>query len=454
MKTTLVFLSGLAAANLFVSLPELAAQSVSPSVTSANPRRPIPPANALVPVLMGRPYANMPIEWSSEAQMHQYFNTIFLAAEGNGMSRMITSRMQLQDSMRLVLAEKKNGADASATTFTAFQPDDLELIGIAKHPTPVAFVKGSHQSASADAQTRALTDYEQTALGDLRSGKEVIFTPDSAGGRIVIGAIRADPSCLECHSSAKSGDLLGAFSYHLQPSNRLTIDNMTARLTTMQDDVKGMLENIKKTDPAIHNGQIERVTADIAPLLADVAGAEDYVKAHPEINPFPFSKGNTFAQRAQMTQVPVFALPGAIETAFRGGRANVTSRVDGNLVRTTLAKPNAQGLMIGADGKVVSGYLVLATSWLTIANGELANGPGDGTNRPSIGELGGYRDKIRNELGQLSTDLVAGLVYVHDNYTPPDDLPKPTVTTSPAPPARQRPIVSSQPIGDTAAPAP
>ena len=34
----------------------------------------------------------------------------------------------------------------------------------------------------------------------------------------MFGAIRAKESCLDCHSKAKEGDLLGAFTYYLDVS--------------------------------------------------------------------------------------------------------------------------------------------------------------------------------------------------------------------------------------------
>ena len=116
---------------------------------------------------------------------------------------------------------------------------EMQLIGIAKHHSPVAFVLedsraiSPHRPSGKDAEippmgnmkdykTRPLTDDEKRAIATLKANgtQEVVVTgqglslsPAPVG---VVGAIRATRSCLDCHD-VKEGELLGAFSYTLEP---------------------------------------------------------------------------------------------------------------------------------------------------------------------------------------------------------------------------------------------
>src|SRR5262249_16703920 len=96
---------------------------------------------------------------------------------------------------------------------TAYTINSLELIGIAKHNAPVAFPTIRHAPAIST-PARPLTDFEPKALAQLRTGVDTTTAVDQST-RQVVGAIRAQNSCLRCHTGFKEGDLLGAFTYHL-----------------------------------------------------------------------------------------------------------------------------------------------------------------------------------------------------------------------------------------------
>jgi hypothetical protein len=63
------------------------------------------------------------------------------------------------------------------------------------------------------AKRRPLDQFEQLGLEAVRRGEHLVWTPEAP--KRMLGAIRAESSCLECHSNAKVGDLLGAFTYYL-----------------------------------------------------------------------------------------------------------------------------------------------------------------------------------------------------------------------------------------------
>jgi hypothetical protein len=150
--------------------------------------------------------------WASEFEMHGYFFDQFMESPGNGFSRMGMRPMMIWPTMRLTIeCESKDKAMSIAQG--QYKLDSLELIGVAKHPSPVAFVTSNHGSYAR--QTRTLTAFEQEALIQLRGGKTLISRMEDSTHAAVIGTVQAREECLYCHGDYKAGDLLGAFSYRL-----------------------------------------------------------------------------------------------------------------------------------------------------------------------------------------------------------------------------------------------
>jgi hypothetical protein len=142
--------------------------------------------------------------WSSDYAMHAYFNNRFLESKGNGISRIYADPMQVHDSMRLRI-----------TSGDTYRLEAVELIGVAMHEKPVAFSRTPHSALKS--LPRSLTAFEQRALTELSAGETVsvyVGNPE----RFVVGALRAQRGCLQCHGGHKTGDLLGALSYRLTPA--------------------------------------------------------------------------------------------------------------------------------------------------------------------------------------------------------------------------------------------
>jgi hypothetical protein len=84
------------------------------------------------------------------------------------------------------------------------------------------FAATMHAQASArkpDAkrpETRPTDEFEAAAIEKLKVGQDLLVKTEPHEMRLV-GAIRAKAECLACHSTAKAGDLLGAFTYKLAP---------------------------------------------------------------------------------------------------------------------------------------------------------------------------------------------------------------------------------------------
>ncbi len=188
---------------------------------------------------MGRtatPWGALPANsaWTSEQAMNDAFLLQFNNTGNFGGGRMPAPTMRIDPAMRVLLTDQVQ-IDGPAKTYSAvYRIYSLELIGIAMHNPPVAFVVVRHKDKAASLNNRILTDFEVSALKELLAGKQVVDQQEKTD-RIVVGAVRAEQSCIQCHDGAKVGDLLGAFSYHLSlvdkaasttPSNNLSVSTL------------------------------------------------------------------------------------------------------------------------------------------------------------------------------------------------------------------------------------
>jgi hypothetical protein len=93
----------------------------------------------------------------------------------------------------------------------------LELVGLLSHDRPVVYVTEHLPDLEelGDAAVRELDEFEQDALRQLRTERDIV-TADHGSSIRMLGAVRASQSCLECHQ-VQRGELLGAFSYVMAP---------------------------------------------------------------------------------------------------------------------------------------------------------------------------------------------------------------------------------------------
>jgi hypothetical protein len=148
------------------------------------------------------------VQWSSDHDLHAFYVDRFLESEGNGITRVVQIPMAIQESMRLRI-----------TSRDTYKLDSLDLIGVGKHPDPVAFLGRSHRTVWTQRETRPLSAFEKRAIAELTAGEDVAVESDY-NGRLVVGALRAQEDCLKCHG-AKTGDVLGALVYRLTPAAAL-----------------------------------------------------------------------------------------------------------------------------------------------------------------------------------------------------------------------------------------
>jgi hypothetical protein len=93
----------------------------------------------------------------------------------------------------------------------------LELVGLLLKDEPEVYRSDSlpRMDELRGAPTRPLDRFESYALDALRRGDDLFVTQEKEGMRM-LGAIRSNRRCVDCHGGAR-GDLLGAFSYTIRP---------------------------------------------------------------------------------------------------------------------------------------------------------------------------------------------------------------------------------------------
>ncbi len=139
--------------------------------------------------------------------------------------------MRVDPGMRLRLTDEAHMDGPASMSTGTYRIYSLELIGIAMHAPPVAFVVVRHRDSAASINNRELTDFEEEAIKQLQAGKQIVDRLTKTD-RLMVGAVRAEASCVSCHTDAKVGDLLGAFSYHLSLVDKPAALPQTAATTT------------------------------------------------------------------------------------------------------------------------------------------------------------------------------------------------------------------------------
>ncbi len=153
--------------------------------------------------------------WTSMRAMHDYFVAAFIATPGLGAGRMAAQSLRPAPEHRLRLLDDEGVSDAEPASGRTHEwvLHQLELIGIAKHDEPVVFSRVGHGTVTES--TRPLTAFEERAIAALtRAG--MTTSRQSGNELLVVGAIRAGATCLQCHAGYREGDMLGAFRYVLR----------------------------------------------------------------------------------------------------------------------------------------------------------------------------------------------------------------------------------------------
>ena len=98
-----------------------------------------------------------------------------------------------------------------------WEAKSVDLIGLVKKANPVVYIseKVAQMQSGDEAPTRPLDEFEAAGLQALMKGDN-LFGRSREGVIRLLGAVRAEATCVSCHAGKHEGDLLGAFSYALR----------------------------------------------------------------------------------------------------------------------------------------------------------------------------------------------------------------------------------------------
>jgi hypothetical protein len=173
--------------------------------------------------------------WPSPEQMHKGHVEEFISHPGFGYRRVMTPY---------------EGPSRFTHEGSTNQLKRVDLIGIAEHSSPVAFISRYRVPTKADftnalfrpkVDVRPLTAFETNAVAQLNAGNDIVVDFNQ---RAIVGAIRARTECIKCHE-VKRGALLGALSYMIAPE----VTPEPTRSTPTQRDLEQLQSEIAKTAP-------------------------------------------------------------------------------------------------------------------------------------------------------------------------------------------------------------
>lgn len=168
---------------------------------TATPAEPMPPTSCRSVEPAPRQHAT---GVSGPYRVHDLAVSLFETASGFGLVRMATPR------------------NDRGVTVASPAIDRVELVSLLTDTEPSVYVLDQMATPplARQATRRPLDEFERRGLDAVRRGEHLVWTPEAPTR--MFGAIRARTQCLECHTNAAKGDLLGAFTYYLTtPVDRL-----------------------------------------------------------------------------------------------------------------------------------------------------------------------------------------------------------------------------------------
>jgi hypothetical protein len=136
-------------------------------------------------------------QFSGPHRVHHLAVSMFESASGFGF-------------MRMAVSENARGVRVASRAI-----DRVELVSLLTDYEPSVYVLDEMATPplARQAKRRPLDEFERLGLDAVRRGENLVWTREAPTR--MFGAIRAKAYCLECHASAREGDLLGAFTYYL-----------------------------------------------------------------------------------------------------------------------------------------------------------------------------------------------------------------------------------------------
>jgi len=182
--------------------------------------------------------------WASFQEMHDAYTKTFAERPEFGISRLAAP----QKNQMPRTATTKNAPASVPALMVAGKPvvvTNQSLIGLDRDE-PIVFQTGNTSMMQRDLidsyKKRELTEFESQAVERLRNGKSVTYQANPGkSGYTVIGALRAEESCAQCHDVPK-GTLLGAFVFKLDRVDKQPIPSKPATQSAQQQIMAQQVE--------------------------------------------------------------------------------------------------------------------------------------------------------------------------------------------------------------------
>ena len=158
-------------------------------------------------------------------------------------------------------------------------------------------------------------------------------------------------------------------------------DTATKRLDAVQNYLRSALVALEKTSASRFAGYVEKSTADTRQALADTAAGLDYLRSHPEAD--PWSSWTQFDSMNGREPDPLPPTPRSVGTVY--GRGGASEIVPGP----------------GIDPNAVAALNALHAGWDAFRTGP-------GVKPYQVGDIGGYRNRIRDDISSAVSHLIAG----------------------------------------------
>jgi hypothetical protein len=172
----------------------------------------------------------------------------------------------------------------------------------------------------------------------------------------------------------------------LHPDASLTAQ---AHLDVAQTAVKQALAALIRSTTTSHGGYLEKAMVEVNKASDDLTQAAAYLKAHPEAN--ALTNGPAPAETSKVS----FAVAPAAVRGARGTRGGIPLQTN----------------------------MLEALDALNAALNEFINPTTSGYHGPVMGDLGGFRPKIMDDISQANTDVLAGINYANGSGVPATPAP-------------------------------
>ena len=341
------------------------------------------------------------------------------------------------DSLNAATGNNKGGYDVKARADTTKALADISGAidfakthpDIAQLPAPEArldiapLVKAGHDHPNAapklsralDLLGAALDDLHKTPGGDISGFRDKVLADieltasDTATGISIAAGVGRTPQ--------PNGIPRGSGALPDQALEIVVNVNMgsttTSHLQAAQAYLTRVVAFLDATPNDLSGGFDAKAKTDANQALDDIRAALAYIHDHPEIDPLKASR-NPLPGPGAPHNVPDYA-----RMAFSSPTKEISGTVGtgraGMNITVAFGPMDANGIRMDQDGKGISVYLAGAMQNLANTFGLFTGPPGSPSS--GMGDIGGFRAKIMDDISKTSEDSLSGLDFIHEHTT-------------------------------------